>query len=247
MGIGLGGNPSPQQQPQGFGQQGGPAVPAGPGANQMIANAGMTPPPGVAQPAPPPPGPTMAPAAAPQDPSQFLPGVFSQPYTSGVQAGQNIASFASQALPNISGFQQALFSPNMTPMEGMYAQAATDLGLRGLAQTQANIMGQFENSGFHSAMAPLMMNSANQFSDQINQLIGQMGTNRMGLAAQQMLPSMGFPLQALQAGQQSAEGLYGMANNAMYGDMQFPFAMYGSTPFSAPTVIAQPSGGKGKG
>lgn len=244
MGLGLGGNPSPQQG--GFGQQGGPAVPAGPGANQMIANAGMNAAP--QQAAPPPSNPTMAPAAgaAPADPTQFLPGVFSQPYTSGVQAGQNIASFGSQALPNITGFQQALFSPNMTPMEGQYAQAATDLGLRGLAQTQANIMGQFENSGFHSAMAPLLMNSANQFSDQINQLIGQMGTNRMGIAAQQMLPSMGFPLQALQAGQASAEGLYGMANNAMMGDVQFPFAMYGSTPFSAPTVIAQPGGG-GKG
>lgn len=214
--------------------------PAGPNASQMMAAANQ---PG--RPAPQQGAPPAAAASAPASSSQFVPDAFAAPYTSGVQAGQNIANFAGQALPNIAGFQQALFSPNMTPMETMYAQAASDLGLRGLAQTQANLMGQYENSGFNSSFGPTMMNAANQFSDQINQMIGQMGTNRMGLAAQTMLPSMGFPLQALQSGQQSAEGLYGMANNAMMGDVQFPFAMFGSTPFSAPTVIAQPSGSKG--
>lgn len=246
MGSVLGGGSQPQGNSN---NNNNIAVPAGPGAAALMQQAGLSMP-GMNAPQSPPPtaGSSLGgPAAAPSNPNSFLPPVFQDPFVNGIRAGQNVANFAGQALPNISGFMQALFSPNMTPMEASYAQAASNLGLRGLAQTQAGIMGQFEGSGMNSAMAPLLMNSANQYADQMNQMIGQMGTNRMGLAAQSMIPSMGFPLQALQTGQQSAEGLYGMANNAMYGDLQFPLAMFGSTPFSAPTVIAQPASSGGKG
>lgn len=197
--------------------------------------------------------PTMA-AAAPSSPAMgmnpnaFLPPVFQQPYAAGIQNATGASNWSSQAIPNAAGFQQALYGPGMTPMEQTMLSASGSLGQRALIDTQNRIAGMFENNSSHGSLAPAMLNAANQFGEQMNQMAGQMGTQRQGLAAQAMPFTFGFPIQAAQAAQGMADNFYGMANNAMYGDLQFPLAMHGSTSLSAPTVIAQPSGGgKGKG
>lgn len=182
-------------------------------------------------------------APGPTDPTSFLPQAFSAPYTGGIQQGMNLANWGAQAVPQAAGFQNALFSPGMTPMEQQFLGASGDLGLRGLAQTQANLMGQFENQGANSGIGPAMLQAANQFGSQMNQAAGQMGVQREGLAAQALPFTMGFPLQALQSAQQGAEGLYGMAQGAMTGELQYPLAMFGSNPFSSPTIMANSSGG----
>lgn len=182
-----------------------------------------------------------------QNPNSFLPPVFSQPYTMGIQNAQGASNWASQAMPQAAGFQQALYGPGMTPMEQTMLAASGSLGQRALVDTQNRIAGMFENNSAHSGLAPAMFNAANQFGEQMNQMAGQMGTQRQSLAAQAMPFTFGFPIQAAQAAQGMADNFYGMANNAMYGDLQFPLAVHGSTSLSAPTIIAQPSGGGGKG
>lgn len=216
------------------------SVPAGPNAgdyaqpgkpattNQPVATSAPTP------------GQTAAPIG---DPNAFLPQAFSAPYTGAIQQGMNLANWGAQAIPQAAGFQNALFSPGMTPLEQQFLGASGDLGLRGLAQTQANLMGQFENQGANSGIAPAMLQAANQFGAQMNQQAGQMGVQRQGLAAQALPFTMGFPLQALQSAQQGSEGLYGMAQSAMTGGLQFPLAMHGSNPFNSPTIMPNSSGG----
>lgn len=176
----------------------------------------------------------------------FLPGIFQQPYTQGINQAIDTANWSGQALPNAAAFQQALYSPGMTPMEQQFLGSSAMLGARQLGDTMNRIEGMFENSSSHGSLAPALFDATNQYNQQLNQMAGQMGTQRQSLAAQSMPFTFGFPIQAYQAAQGGADGLYGMAQNAMYGDLSFPLAMFGSNPYIAPSVIAQPntSGGK---
>lgn len=173
--------------------------------------------------------------------NQFLPDVFANPYLTGINQGLNTSNWASQAVPAAAAFNQGLYSPGMTQMEQAYAGAMADLASRNLNDTQNRIEGMFENSTSHSALAPALLDAANQANMQLNRSIGQMGTQRQSLAASAMPFSFGFPLQATQASQQSSEGLYGMANAAKFGEMSYPLSVFGSIPYAAPAILSQPN------
>jgi hypothetical protein len=185
----------------------------------------------------------------PQMPGQeytntFLPPIMSQPFQQGIGTAMDMANWSGQAVPQAAGFQQALYSPGMTPMEQQYLGASAMLGGRQLADMANRIEGQFENSASHGSLAPALFDAANQYNQQLNQMAGQMGTQRQQMAASTLPFTMGFPIQAYQAAQEGAAGLYGMGQNAMYGDLQFPLAMFGSNTFTPASVIAQPNSSK---
>ncbi len=186
----------------------------------------------------PPPGP------GPEYANNFLPPLFANPFTYGIGNAMNQANWASQATPQASGFQQALYSPGMTPMEQAYLGSTAMLGARQLADTSNRIEGMFENSASHGSLAPALFEATNQYNQQLNQMAGQMGTQRQQIAAQAMPFTFGFPIQAYQAGQGMSEGLYSLGQNAMFGDFQFPLAMLGSNPVVAPTNVVTQTGGK---
>jgi len=190
--------------------------------------------------------------AAPGIPNQqqsnaFLPSVFRDPYLQGLNAAVQSGNWASQALPGASAFQQSLYSPGITPMEQTYLQSAAQLSNNQLSNTQANLAGMFENSASHGSLAPAMLQAANTSGAQLGQLAGQMGTQREQMATNAMPFTFGFPIQAAQAGQQSSQGLFGMGQQAMYGDLAFPMAQQGSNAFASPTVISQPGTSSSKG
>lgn len=178
--------------------------------------------------------------------NNFLPQVMRDPYLSGINAAAQVGTAAGYALPNASGFQSALYGPSLTPMEQAFMQASGDQGLRGLNQTLNRVEAQFENAPLHGALGPMMMDAANQFATNMMQTGAGMGVQRQTTAAQSMPFTFGFPLQASGAAQQSAEGLYNMGTQGMYGDLQYPAALYGQYPFISPTIMQSASGG-GKG
>lgn len=189
----------------------------------------------------------ISPQAAPgQGYANFLPAVFRDPYLSGMNAAAQVGTAAGAALPNLSGFQSQLYGPGLTGMEQAFMGAAGEQGLRGLNQTLNRVEAQFENSPMHGALAPAMMDAANQFAQNMMTTGSQMGTQRQTVAAQMMPSSFQVPLQAAQASQQGSEGLYNMLTQAMYGDLQYPAALYGQYPFISPTVVQGTSQGKGK-
>jgi hypothetical protein len=184
--------------------------------------------------------PVQQPPAAPnqQQMQDFLPPILGDPYTNSINNAQNQANWFGQATPGAASFLSSIFQPGMTGMEQQYAGSAAQLGARQLGDTHNRIAGMFENSASHGSLAPAMMDATGQFNQQINQMIGQMGTQRQQLAGNLVPFAAGFPLQAGQAGQQAAEGLYNMGQNAMYGDLNFPSAQLGSNVYSAPSIIA---------
>lgn len=178
--------------------------------------------------------------------SNFLPSVFRDPYLSGMNAAAQVGTAAGAALPNLSGFQSQLYGPGLTGMEQAFMGAAGEQGLRGLNTALNRVEAQFENSPMHGALAPAMFDAANQFAQNMMTTGAQMGTQRQTVAAQMMPSSFQVPLQAAQASQQGSEGLYNMLTQAMYGDLQYPAALYGQYPFISPTVVQGTNGG-GKG
>lgn len=191
-------------------------------------------------------------ASPPGSPGQsltdrFLPSLFGDPFKQGMQAATTASNFSSQAIPGAADFQQGLYAPGLNPMEQSGLQASANLAGIQLGNTQAKLGGMFENSASSSGLAPAYLQAANQTADQLGQQASQMVQQRQGLAAQTLPFTMGFPIQAAQASQQSAEGLFGMGQQAMYGDSQFPLGVFGSNPFASPTVLSQAgSSGKGK-
>lgn len=172
---------------------------------------------------------------------EFLPDIFAQPFIQGTQNALNVGNFASQALPQAAAFQQGLFGPGLTQQEQSYLGAAAQLGSRNLIDTQNRIEGQFETGASHGSLAPALFDAANQLNQQLNQTAGQLGTQRQSLAASTLPFTFGFPLQADQAAQQGAEGLFGAAQNAKFGEQNFPLSVFGSIPFAAPTIVSTPS------
>lgn len=177
--------------------------------------------------------------------NNFLPSVMRDPYLSGINAAAQVGTAAGAALPNAAGFQQALYGPGLTPMEQSFLGSSAELGMRGLNQTLNRIEGQFENTPQHGALAPAMMDAANQFAAQMMQTGSGMGVQRQGLAAQAMPFTFGFPLQASGFGQQSSEGLYNMMTQGMYGDLAYPTSVYGQYPFISPTIVQSTGGSSG--
>lgn len=182
-----------------------------------------------------------------QQSNAFLPSVFRDPYLQGINAATQASNWSSQALPGAAAWQQSLYSPNITPMEQTYLQSAAQLSSNQLSNTQAQLAGMFENSASHGSLAPAMLQAANTSGAQLGQLAGQMGTQREQMATNAMPFTFGFPIQASQAAQQSSQGLYGMGQQAMYGDLQFPMAQQGSNAFASPTVLSQPGTSSSKG
>lgn len=172
-----------------------------------------------------------------QQTRDFLPDILRDPYVNAINNAQTMANWAGMAVPGAAAFHADLYNPGMSAMEQAYAGSSAALGSRELAKTHNRIAGMFENSASHGSLAPAFLDATNQFNAQMNQMIGQMGTQRQQTAAQMTPFTMGFPIQAGQAGQAGAQGLYDMAQNAMYGDLNFPLAMFGSNPFMAPTVV----------
>lgn len=184
-------------------------------------------------------GPVDAPS--PELSDAFLPDIFREPYIRSTQDAMNVSNYAQQALPQAGAFQQALYSPGMTPMEQAYLGASAQLGMRNLNNTQNRIEGMFENSASHGSLAPALFDATNQFNQQLNQMAGQMGTQRQTTAAQAMPFTFGFPLQAGQAAQQGAEGLHNMAQNAQLAGMPFVQSAFGSQPYAAPIAVSSPA------
>ena len=190
-------------------------------------------------------GNTAAPLPTSAQAQQFLPSAFSAPYLQGINTGTQVANFSSQALPAASQFQQSMYSPGVTPMEQSYLNSAAQLSGNQLAQTQANIGGMFENSSNSSGIAPAMLQAANTSSAQLDQMAGQMGTQRQQTAAASLPGTYAAPTNAETAAQNSSSGLYSAANAAMYGDSSYPLAAVGSNTYTAPTMITQPTSTKG--
>lgn len=191
--------------------------------------------------------PPGTPGAALQN--SFLPSLFGDPYKQGQQAATTASNFSAQAIPAAAQFQQNLYNPGLNPAEQSMLQASSQLSNIQLGDTQNRLAGMFENSASSSGLAPAMLQAANQSAAQLGQQGAQMELGRQQQATQTLPFTMGFPIQAAQAGQQSAEGLYGMGQQAMYGDSSYPLSVLGSSPFSSPSIISQPpsqSGGKGK-
>lgn len=186
---------------------------------------------------------------APSGPSQqatqqFMPSVFSDPYLSGMSAAANIGSYASAAVPQAAAFQQGMYSPFLNPMEQAFLGSSAALGRLGLEDAFNRIDTQYENSPMASGRTRMYSDAANQFAQQMGQLGSQMGLSRQAQAAQMLPTTFGFPLQASQFGQQSAEGLYGMMQHAMTGDLQYPMSFYSGYPLLPPTVMQSAGGGK---
>lgn len=180
----------------------------------------------------------------------FLPSVLRDPFMQGMNAATQASNWAAQAIPGAAQFHQQLYNPGMNGFEQSALNSSAQMARMALGDTQAQLMGMFENAPGNSGLAPALLQAANQTAAQLGQQISQMGLQRQQLATQSMPFSFGFPIQASQASQQAAQGLFGAAQQGMYGDLQFPLAMLGSTPFVNPTVISQPApsgGGKGKG
>lgn len=184
--------------------------------------------------------PVERPPAAPnqEQMNDFLPPIFSNPYINQVNNAQNQANWFGASTPAAASFLQSLFGNGMSPMEQTYAGSAAQIGARQLGDTHNRILGMFENSASHGSLAPAMLDATNQFNMQMNQMIGQMGTQRQQMAANMVPFAAGFPLQAGQAGMGAAQGLWDMGQNAMYGELNYPMAMLGSNVYSVPTVIA---------
>lgn len=181
------------------------------------------------------PGVPNAPTGAYAD--AFLPDIFEQPYTNLINNAQTMANWSSQAVPGAAAFQAGIYDPNMTAMEQAYAGAAAQLSDRSLAATHNRLAGMFENSIGHGSLAPAFFDATNQANAQLNQMIGQMGTQRQSIAAQLTPFTFGFPIQAGQAAAQGASGLWDMGQNAMYGELNFPMAALGSNTVLAPSII----------
>lgn len=183
--------------------------------------------------------PVERPPAAPtaEQTRDFFPPILSSPYVNTINNAQNQANWFGMATPAAAAFQNQLYGPGMTDMEQTYAGAAAGLGARQLGQTHNRLANMFENSTSHGNLAPAMLDATNQYNMQMNQMIGQMGTQRQQMAANLMPFTAGFPIQAGQAGMQGAQGLYDMAQNMMYGDWSFPLAVIGSNPVALPTTV----------
>lgn len=178
---------------------------------------------------------------------RFLPSLFSDPYKQGMEAATTASNFSAQAIPAAAQFQQQLYNPNLNSAEQQALGASAQLAHIQLGDTQSKLAGMFENSASSSGLAPAMFQAANQTAAQLGQQAANMQLQRQQLATQTLPFTMGFPIQAAQASQQSAEGLYGMAQQGMYGDSQFPLAVLGSTPFVSPTTVVQQPSQNGKG
>jgi hypothetical protein len=189
----------------------------------------------------------LSPQAAPgAGYSNFLPSVFRDPYLGSMNAASQVGTAAGMALPNAAAFQSDLYGPGLTGMEQAFMRSAGDQGLRGLNQTLNRVEAQFENAPLHGALGAMSMDAANQFATNMMNMGAQMGTQRQNTAAGTLGTTFQLPLQAGQQSQEAASGLYNMMTQAMYGDMQYPSAMYSSYPFIAPAISQPTGGGKGK-
>lgn len=179
---------------------------------------------------------------------RFLPPVLLNPFLGGINAAAQLGSYAAQAAPAAGAYQQSLYSPGLNPMEASFLGASGSLGMRGLESAFNQINAQYENTPFASTRFRQMTDAGNQFGEQMTQIGAQMAQQRQQLATQNLPFAFGFPLQAAQAGQSSAQGLYNLAQTGVYGDLQFPLSAYQSAPL-VPSTIVQPaaSGGGGKG
>ena len=176
----------------------------------------------------------------------FMPDVLANPFVSGINTATQLGSFASQAAPAAGHFQQDLYNPNLNTMEQNFLQSSADQGLRGLSTAMNRIDSQYEGSPGHSARPQQYMDAANQFATQMMNTGSQMGLQRQQMATQNLPQAFGAPLQAIESAQQSASGLNNLAQNAMYGDMQYPQAIWSGFPIMTPTLVQQPASGGGK-
>lgn len=196
----------------------------------------------------------------------FLPNILSNPFVGGVNAGQNLASFAGQAAPNAGVFQSQLYTPTLNAFElGSLASGhnlasqtmadATFKGRLGLQDAFNRIDAQYENQPFHSTrgkqmddaglqFAQGMFNMGNQYGNQTMQTAANLGLQRQQLATQNLPTAFGMPMQLNQGAQQSAAGLYNLAQEGQYGGLNLPMAIHGSIPQIAPTVVQGSGGGK---
>lgn len=71
-------------------------------------------------------------------PEEFIPRNLSNPFTQGISAVNNAASFAGQALPGAALFQAGLYDPTMNAMESSFMGSAANLGRTQLLQAFAN-------------------------------------------------------------------------------------------------------------
>ncbi len=181
----------------------------------------------------------LAPPGAPSSVYQenFTPSIFRDSFVSGINAANQIGSYAAQAVPGAANYQASLYDPNLNAMEQSFLTAGANLGLRGLESSFNQINSQYENTPFHSSRGVQMDEAANQFSNQMMGTAGNMGTQRQQMATNNLQQAFSTPLSSNQFGQQSAAGLYNLFSNAMTGELAFPTTMYQSYPVQADRYI----------
>jgi hypothetical protein len=177
----------------------------------------------------------------------FMPSILRDPLVSGVNAGTQIGSFASQAVPAAGVFQSQLYNPNLNNMEQNFLGSSSDLGRMGLADAFNRIDSQYEGAPGNNARDMQYMDAGNQFAAQMMNTGMQAGLQRQQMATQNLGNAFQAPLQANQFAQESASNLNNLAQNAMYGDMQYPTSVWQSAPMITPTLVqGAASSGKGK-
>lgn len=178
--------------------------------------------------------------------SRFIPPILLNPFVGAINAATQMGSWAAQAAPMASGFQQGLYAPGLNPMEAAFMGSGAELGLRGLESAFNRAEAQYENTPFASTLHRQQTDAANQFAEQMANVASQLGIQRERIATQNLPVAFGFPLQAGQAAQQAASGLLGLAQQAMIGEMGFPLSAYSLYPVAPPAIIqpAPQQGGK---
>lgn len=99
-------------------------------------------------------------------PGQFIPNQLSDPFTQGISAGNNMASYASQAAPGAALFHAGMYDPTMNALESSFLGSSANLGRTQLLQAFANA-GNTLNLGFNQGQNQLWggFNQGNQLLD----------------------------------------------------------------------------------
>lgn len=178
--------------------------------------------------------------------NRFLPPILLNPFVSSINAATQMGSWAAQAAPMASGFQQGLYAPGLNPMEAAFMGSGAELGLRGLESAFNRAEAQYENTPFASTLHRQQTDAANKFAAQMANTASQLGIQRQQLATRNLPVAFGFPMQAGEAAQAAASGLLNLANAGVTGELQFPLAAYAGFPVVPPAIVQPAPSGGGK-
>lgn len=176
--------------------------------------------------------------------ASFLPDIYRNPYIDGMTAATQIGSYAAANIPAAAQFHAELYGPEPMQVEQTFMQAASSLGMRGLEEAFRRIDTQYETAPMHSSRVSDYADAALAYADQMMQHGSTLGIGRIQKATEVIHHTYQIPMLAAQANQTFTEGLYSIANNAKFGDLQQAMAFYTGYPLLSPVAV-QSGGGKG--